>query len=259
MISKMTKISLLTLVLVGSISLIALPIIANKHKVPKFTTGRHVITCPYCGAEVTCNALPIYPCLWWNNFHCPKCGKVICKMPQGSSVHLIGSYYTFSLGKVEKSKEAKQKYGQGSIFMEKEILGFEDSLIKISFGLSAVRINFSIYNKISNSIKIIWDEAAYIDENNLSHRIIHSGVKYITRDEPQAPSVVVPGKILEDLVYPTDYVYWNSGKYGGWKGKPLLPKDSRAKELWEKEIGVLLPLKIENTVYEYTFVFKLHK
>lgn len=184
----------------------------------------------------------------------------------------IGEYtghYIFSLEKVVRPKETKQRYGEKeNIFTEKNRYVYEDKLLKI-FLLPTVReIDFSIKNKTDHSIKIIWDEAAYIDENNSSHRVMHSGIKFVSRNQPQAPSVVVAGGTLEDMVYPTDYAYFVSGRYGGWKQNPLLPTEKaftetvaeftrRVEDLWGKRIGVLLPLQIEGVTNEYTFIFKI--
>lgn len=184
----------------------------------------------------------------------------------------IGGYtghYSFSLEKVGRPKETRQRYGEKeNIFIEENKDAYEDNLFKILFFPTARQIDFSIKNKTDHSIKIIWDEAAYIDEDNSSHRVMHSGIKFISRDQPQAPSVVVAGGTLEDLVYPTDYAYFVSGKYGGWKQNPLLPTKKafaeevaeftrRVKDLWGKRIGILLPLQIEGVTNEYTFIFKI--
>ena len=180
----------------------------------------------------------------------------------------IGGYtghYSFSLEKVERPKETRQRYGEKeNIFIEENRYVYEDNLLKILFFPTARQISFSIKNKTDHSIKIIWDEAAYIDEDNSSHRVMHSGVKFMSRDQPQAPSVVVAGGTLEDMVYPTDYAYYS----GGWKQNPLLPTEKafaeevaeftrRVKDLWGKRIGILLPLQIEGVINEYTFMFKI--
>jgi len=173
--------------------------------------------------------------------------------------------YSFVLEKVERPLNKGQRYGEKyTYFIKGDTCVYENNFFKILFSPTTRQISFSIKNKTDYPIKIIWDEAAYIDETNSSHRVMHSGVKFISRDQPQAPSVVVAGGTLKDLVYPTDYVSYNRG----WKENPLLPTKKafaeevaeftrRVEDLWGKRIGVLLPLQIGGTINDYTFTFKI--
>ena len=101
----------------------------------------------------------------------------------------------------------------------------------------------------------------------MSKRVMHSGVKYIDRNNPQPPTTVVRGATISDLVFPTDNVYWVSGRYGGWREKPLFPSLSpvspeellaQAKQYVGKTVQVLLPLQIEDVINEYIFAFKIN-
>lgn len=201
-------------------------------------------------------------------------------------------YYSFSL-KVIRSEETKQKYGEARITSTEENRWiYEDGLIRLTFWFPEkaidMRINFSLENKTDHSIKMLWNEAAYLDENNSSHRVIHCGVRYIERDQPQAPSIIIPGSKLEDIGYPADYVEWKKGlgKTKEWTGKPLLPtgastlwgpklpsppfpanreeaieqlekRNDKAKKLKGKKIGILLPLQVGGMINEYIFTFEI--
>jgi hypothetical protein len=149
---------------------------------------------------------------------------------------------------------------------------FEDDLVKVSWYADSRNILFLVENKTDYSIKIPWDEAAFVDINGMSHRVMHSGVKYVDRSQPQAPSIIVRKGKLEDNIVPTDYVYQDEGT---WREKPLLvDKESHNKyslgafktfsdfqatvnENIDKEYQVLLPLEIENTINDYIFSFKI--
>lgn len=48
-------------------------------------------------------------------------------------------------------------------------------------------------------------------------RVMHSGVKYIDRNNSQPASVILKGATLSDIILPTDNVYYISGQYGGWR------------------------------------------
>ena len=116
-------------------------------------------------------------------------------------------------------------------------------------------------------MKIIWDEAAYVDTGGTSHRIAHAGVKYVDINNPQPPSVIVRKGRIDETIFPTDYVHYDGGRYGrGWWHEPLLPQYSggtatKLRERADQEIGksiqVLLPLQIDGVVNDYLFVFKI--
>jgi len=199
-------------------------------------------------------------------------------------------YYSFSL-KVIRSEEIKQKYGEARITSTEENEWiYEDGLIRLTFLFPEKKItgiNFSMENKTDHSIKIVWDEAAYLDEDNSSHRVIRHGVNYSEKDQPQPPSIIISGSKLEDIVHPTDYVEW--GDILGlpkWCEKPLLPtgastmwgpnsptppfpanreeaikelekRNDETKKLKGKKIGILLPLQAGGVINEYIFTFEI--
>lgn len=186
--------------------------------------------------------------------------------------------YDISLIAVERPVEAKQRYGEQRIEMvEQEGIHkyyFEDEMVGILWFVGREQINFVLENKTNHSIKIMWDESAYVDLSGVSHRMMHSGVKHAERNNPQPPTVVVRNGKIEDLVSPTDNVYFDKGYYryysspGSWKTKPLLPfsqVDGDEAKFREKvnacidhNIQVLLALKIEEAVNDYIFTFKIN-
>ncbi len=177
--------------------------------------------------------------------------------------------YDFELQKVERPAQAKEKYGDQKIATTQEEgvnkYVFEDEMIRVLWFPTTYEINFSLTNKTSHSIKIIWDDAVYVDVNGISHRVMHSGVKYIDRNNPQTPTIIVRNGSIEDLVVPTDNVFYLSGQYGGWEKKPLFPIIANSVEDLNTEVEpyrnktfqVLLPLQIEDVVNEYIFVFNI--
>ena len=190
----------------------------------------------------------------------------------------LNAKYDIGLVRVEKPKKVTERYGGKEIvFTEEKKYIYEDGLIKMIFMPSAHQINFIAENKTDYSLKIVWDECVYVDINGASHRVIHSGVRYIDRNNPQAPSIIASKSNLTDMIYPSDYVEWGSGYYGSeWKERPLFPTSSylvmtttketeNAKEDFkntidrfkDKEFSIVMPIKVEETINEYRFVFKI--
>jgi hypothetical protein len=88
---------------------------------------------------------------------------------------------------------------------------YEDSLIKIDWAYGNSQIEFDLTNKSSQTIKIIWDDAAYVSISNESGRIFHKGIKYTDRENSMPPTSVYKNTTLSDLIAPTSYSKYVSG------------------------------------------------
>ncbi len=186
--------------------------------------------------------------------------------------------YNISLQQADRPAVADAKYGNVNISPLTENgrnkYVFEDEMVGITWDAEADDLSALFVNKTSSPIKIIWDDAAYIDENGVSHRIIHSGIKYSEKDKPQLPTKIAPNGKIEDAIIPTNLVYFEEGYYGEndfkagrWIEKPLFEycriggnEDSAIRLLQsnvDKTFQILLPLNIEKIVYDYVFTFRV--
>lgn len=190
------------------------------------------------------------------------------------TISLAGCYayqaiYDVSLANVERPEDVRERYGEYEIVSFEEDgetkYTYEDEVVKITWVVLTKQLAFFLTNKSDNSIQIIWDEAAFVDYDGSTGRVIHSGVKYIDRNNSQPPTIIPKNAKVDDIVVPTDNIYYQEGQYGGWRINALFPTYAKnAEELGQmgnetvgKEIKVLLPLKIEDVVNEYTFTFKV--
>ncbi|SFN09845.1 hypothetical protein SAMN05421738_106192 [Algoriella xinjiangensis] len=189
------------------------------------------------------------------------------------TLNSCGTLYTtindVKLKEVEKPQNSKERYGESKIISFDEDgnskYSFEDDLIKIIWLYTSKSFNFKLENKSDSSIKILWDEASYIDENSSSNRIIHSGVKYIDASKPQPPTIIIKKANLEDIIIPAKNVYFSSSS---WEVSNLFKKylyNEEEKESFLKEniddktVKILLPLEVEGVLNEYIFSFNVKK
>jgi len=202
--------------------------------------------------------------------------------------------YDVSLVEVERPAKAKERYGEQTIISTEEnnySYAFEDDMMKILWNVHPRGLSFFMTNKTEYSIRIIWDEAAYVDEKNVSQKIMHSGIKYIDKDKSQSPSAIVRRGAFSDEIIPTEKIHY-AGQ-AGWIVEPLLPYwgDSlitrdfsvydpldlgvhlvatiitfrsqevvvmRGNKVVDKTIQVLLPIQIEGVINDYIFIFKVN-
>jgi hypothetical protein len=188
----------------------------------------------------------------------------------------LSAHYKTTLISVDRSNETKSKYGDlNSISFSGDSAFFEDQLIKGTFYITSSRINFILKNKTEQTIKVLWDAAAFIGVEGQSGKVSHLGTKYIDRSMTQTPSIIPAGALLSDFIIPNDRIYYRQGSYsGGWEETDLLlPKSiqyfhvdssriikfkSEAENNRGKKFGLLLPIEADGYSNEYTFWFEVN-
>lgn len=151
----------------------------------------------------------------------------------------------------EGSKEVKIENGKS----------YSDDVIEILWLPAPSGFNFELKNKLKNSISVIWDDCSFITGSGESHRIMHAGIKYINRDQPMPPTQIPMDSKITDLFYPSDYVYFSSGRYGGWSSPQIFDdkmKDKSYEKLANKnpEYRAILVIKNGEQKLIYHFYFK---
>lgn len=184
---------------------------------------------------------------------------------------------------VERPADAKERYGEKKIeeVEEKEVLlKFEDEMISAEWLTLSHGLLLKIKNKTDHSIEIVWDKGAFVDKDGNCHRIVRGDVRRLYANRPQPPSIVVRKTGLSETIIPADSIStegWNyyilptlsekiSEVYSslGPKERNKISEDEvkhKAKEAIQSYVGktfqILLPLKIEEVINEYIFIFKI--
>jgi len=181
-------------------------------------------------------------------------------------------YYILSLREVNRPEDAKNRYGEPKIinFTEDNVKNYvyEDELIKITWYPLSTNFYFILENISDHSIKVIWDEAVYVNTRGVSARLVHSGVKLVDRDKTQLPTLIPKKSILKEKILPAENIdYVRDPMFGGYKWviSPLIPNKAESKNeliaLSKRYIGktvrVLLPLQIQDVTNEYIFYFNV--
>jgi len=125
--------------------------------------------------------------------------------------------------------------------------------------VSSTGIAFSLQNTGKEPILIIWDESALIDMKGQSSRIIHSGIRLMEKEAPQAPSVIAPGTSISDEAAPSSNIHSVSIESGGWKTDPLFSPSFIVfdKGLEGQTLGLYLVLKVGEKKQPQKFNFRL--
>lgn len=184
----------------------------------------------------------------------------------------VSGYYVLNISEVERPQSANERYGEQKIINFKEnnriSYTYEDELIKIAWFPQLFEFSFILENKSDYSIKIIWDDAAYVNTKGASGRVIHSGIKFTERNYPQLHTVIAKKTYLDDLLIPVENIFFNEGGLlsgSGWDVNPIFPIKANAKRNLEfltkqyigKTVKILLPLQVQETVNDYIFTFNI--
>jgi hypothetical protein len=178
--------------------------------------------------------------------------------------------YVIPFTAVQRSESADEGNGDVAI-VEIEHEGrsgfvFEDELIRIAWFTDPDSFKFVLRNRTDRTMKVLWDEGAYVDMDGLSHRIIHGQTEFGDRMLAQIPSVIVSGGMIDDLVYPASYYEIGSGTRQlfptsltvdmGPRVRRLLPEwKAELRALQGRSVRILLPVRVHDVVNEYLFEF----
>ena len=142
---------------------------------------------------------------------------------------------------------------------------FRDSLVRVRWTVSPSSLAFELENRTDERIRIMWDDATYMDPAGVSHGVIHRGVRFEDRNRSQDPTNVGARRRVQEVVIPKHLVYFRSTT--GWGVAPIL-QPSRTLTLEElegardnvgKRFTILLPLEIRGTVHPYLFNFRVNQ
>lgn len=133
-----------------------------------------------------------------------------------------------------------------------------DDNISIGWTMGKQQLFFVIKNRSNSSIKLLWDDMAYVKYKK-THRVIHRGVKFSQKEQEQPNTVVAKGASYDDILMPTDNVRYNEYSKA-WEADDLdvmfykSPDDPRNREMFEKSnFQILFPIIVNGKRVEYTF------
>jgi hypothetical protein len=193
-------------------------------------------------------------------FPAPRIAAVVARLSSGA----IEAKYTFVL--LRKSVSEEQRPPNVATRSNKLAtkpapaefgttdLHFADRNIDIAFAISKSEVGFVLKNLSQEPLELNWNQVAYVDVGGKSHRVMHTGVKYIERDQPFAPTIIPPSAKIDDIVLPTDYVFFGGGD---WSRMAFFPDGERAAAYKGLTFALFMPVKANGFVKNYMFKFKV--
>jgi hypothetical protein len=154
------------------------------------------------------------------------------------------------------TKPQSSKFTTGKITYNDylNLITYVDNHITLMLTAEEENFSFELKNTSSSTLTIDWDEIIFVNAESESQRVVHSGIKYRDKNNPQQPSLVAKNSVLKDILIPTDRIKWMTDEW--WVG-PILNWRSTPGYYNGKQVQLIFPIKINGVSYEYTFVFDL--
>ena len=169
----------------------------------------------------------------------------------------LNGHYKAVLTKVEKPQNQSIRYGKTITFTDNGVnkYNYTDNVIDIIILATSEHFIFTVKNLSPNTIKIIWNEAVFIDTDNSTSKIVHKGIQFIQREADQQPTSIIRNAKLEDLAMPTNKIYYSniSNKWTNYSLFSNVDKDND-----NQIIKLMLPIEIKGVINEYIFEFTVN-
>lgn len=119
--------------------------------------------------------------------------------------------FVAALSKVEKPETSTVRYGYSTSVSDKDITKYSyiDNLIDILIFAGSTEFYITLTNVSDNTLKVIWNDAVFVDVDGRTSKIMHSGIKYSQKEAEQPSSSIIKDAKLEESLMPTDNVYYD--------------------------------------------------
>lgn len=125
---------------------------------------------------------------------------------------------------------------------------YQDDRIRVEFNEVDYNLNLVLTNKTGNPVRILWNDASFVDEFGVSHRVMHASQGLSEPNQTQQATAIAPGAKLRDGLSPIDYAKWS--RRGAKQEREMLSKRSLG-----KKVGLLLPVEFTDGKRDYFFQF----
>lgn len=164
--------------------------------------------------------------------------------------------FTATLSNVEKPANSEVRYGETTIVSDKDITKFSyvDNYIDILIFAAYKQFSFMLKNVSDNTIKVVWNEAVFVDVDGSTSKVMHAGTKYSQREGDQPASTIIRGAKIDDIAAPTNKVYYDE-YLKEWSSYSLYSNATAGTD--GQTIRLMLPIQVKDVINEYIFEFVL--
>jgi hypothetical protein len=164
-----------------------------------------------------------------------------------------------SLDEVERPADANERFEDKQVSETDTSYVFEDEFIRAVVVPTGSFTLMVIENKTNNTIRIDWNQGAFVGPNGSSQTLVHGEMRRIDIGRDVSPTVIAGGSSVEKLVTGADEIDDNERMpttlvYEGGANQEIPNSlEEEATSLIGKNFEILMPFIIEDTINEYIF------
>ncbi len=132
---------------------------------------------------------------------------------------------------------------------------YEDNLVQLLVVPANGSFVVTINNKTSYSMQFLWDQASYVGPDGFSGPVSSGETRCIQKGQSRPPETVPAMARAILTIIPNPLIYEPYG--GGCAVRDFVPQDSTAVKFEGKDARLILPLRVQDNVNEYTLVFRM--
>lgn len=141
--------------------------------------------------------------------------------------------------------------------VQSDQLMIKDDILSMGLTVDERQLQLSLTNLSPQTIRVVWERAAFMDVNRQSHRLMHAGIAFEDRLKPFPVQAVMSGATLHEALIPVGYVSL-SRPSKAYEVRPLFTlKAGAAAELTGKVFEVVIPVEAGGEITPYTFKIEI--
>lgn len=113
----------------------------------------------------------------------------------------------------------------------------------------------TVHNLTDSTMRIVWDDAAYVSPDGVASKVSHGEVRYIDVGKAQEPMVIPARSRAEVFAVPHSAII--RGGLGSPVVRDFVAFGDSAEDLEGKSIRLMLPIQVGGQTHEYTLTFHL--
>lgn len=161
------------------------------------------------------------------------------------------------LSEVRRPEDVRDRWGEYEIReAEEEGYVYEDSLVRVTAVPTDPSFNMVIENKTNHSLQLIWDRMSFVGPNGVASPVTSGETRVMNVGESQTPTPIPAHSKVGIVAIPNSQI--SQDGYGA-DVNPIYPvSDSlEFEEAKGDSLRLIVPLQVEDTVNEFTFVFSV--
>lgn len=168
------------------------------------------------------------------------------------------SSYDAPLVKVQRPADVEARWGEYTIEpTDSSGYAYSDELLDMTVVPARGSFFARLENKTDHTLRVIWDEGAYVGPNGVSSRIVNGNTRVIDMEREQPPTVVPAHASAVLNIIPTDLYHVSTGAYTSNWTDDFVSYCGTAADYEGKTFRLMLPIQVQETVNEYTLEFML--